>query len=768
MKFFLIIWFLHILQIGEVRAQKELRGMVIDHEGKGIELVNVILLKQPDSIFLQGTITDKDGRFLFRDIREKELLIKLSCIGYQESVLPWSENETHLFVLKALSVKLDEVSVIAERQLVRAIDGKLSFDVTSLIKNRPVANAFDVLGEIPGIEKSGDNLSLIGARSTTVILNGRKTSLTYEQIRDILKASPPESVKNIEVLYAPSPQYGVQGAAINVVMDRKREKKRIGKGEVVFAGKQAYYFSPSAGGIFYLTNENSSFDFSYFFRYDLDNSTEEVEAMHQLWNESYPVSLNNRSKNRYRVHSFRMGYDYDLKNKDMIRIAYNGKYVSPDIFRKGFAGVEEITKINTRKNSSGPSWMQNISADYHHKQWNMGIDYTYYGDKTDQFLFNSGERNEKVTSFACQTIHRGMIYVNHSNTWTEKITLSYGINGNLSFSRDKMKTDRNEERDHAFSQKQSEYSLNVFMGWRQTLGKKISFNASLTYQYYKAAVDVKETLWEKNTFFPNFSLVYKINAGKILQVSFTSEQNYPSYWQITPNVSYLNAYMVAEGNPGLQPSITYSGRLIFLLSNKYVFQLFGNRSKNHIQQLLYQDKEKLQATYRLINLDRHDTFGGLVVIPFKMGEIWSSKLILSGFFINDKGQLEDIDFDIRKWYGRVTFSNNIPLNSSGNLHMQLSGFYATPAIQGIYRIDPLYDLSVGVVWNVNKGLRLTVNGEDLLNGKKLHTSTRIETQNYRQTLYQDTRQVTVSLRYTFGGYKEKKIKKVDTSRFGTD
>ena len=361
-----------------------------------------------------------------------------------------------------------------------------------------------------------------------------------------------------------------------------------------------------------------------------------------------------------------------------------------------------------------------------------------------------------------------MIYVNQSNRSTKKNTMSNGINGNLSFSRDKMKTYRNEERDHAFSQKQSEYSLNVFMGWRQTLGKKISFNASLTYQYYKAAVDVKETLWEKNTFFPNFSLVYKINAGKILQVSFTSEQNYPSYWQITPNVSYLNAYMVAEGNPGLQPSITYSGRLIFLLSNKYVFQLFGNRSKNHIQQLLYQDKEKLQATYRLINLDRHDTFGGLVVIPFKMGEIWSSKLILSGFFINDKGQLEDIDFDIRKWYGRVTFSNNIPLNSSGNLHMQLSGFYATPAIQGIYRIDPLYDLSVGVVWNVNKGLRLTVNGEDLLNGKKLHTSTRIETQNYRQTLYQDTRQVAVSLRYTFGGYKEKKIKKVDTSRFGTD
>ena len=34
-------------------------------------------------------------------------------------------------------------------------------------------------------------------------------------------------------------------------------------------------------------------------------------------------------------------------------------------------------------------------------------------------------------------------------------------------------------------------------------------------------------------------------------------------------------------------------------------------------------------------------------------------------------------------------------------------------------------------------------------------------------LFQDIRSVSLTLRYSFGGYKEKKVKSVDTSRFGT-
>lgn len=764
----IILLLLNIMTIAQPQSSHKITGIVIDTEGQGIELVNVILLGKSDSVFIKGTTTDKEGKFLFENITEKNIRIKFSCIGYEEKVYPLSSNEANIFVLKASSTELEEVSIVAERPIVKVDDGKLSFDIPSLIKNKPVNNAFDILREVPGVEKSGDNISLIGARSTTIILNGRKTSLTYAQISDLLKSLSPESIKNIEVLYSPAPQYGVQGAAINIVINKKREEERIKKGEITFTGKQAYYFSPSTGGTFSLIGKNSSFDVSYFFRYDVDKSEEKIDVVHQLLEKSYPILLNNDSKNIYRIHNFRMGYDYDFKNKDEIRISYNGNYTDPAISRTGLTEIAETTEIDTRKNSSGPSLMQNLSVNYDHKKFNIGVDYTYYRDKTDQFLINSGSLNENIASIARQTIHRGIININNSNKLSNSGTLSYGINGTISFSDDEMETSVDKEIDNEFFQQQSEYFLDIFMGWRQSFGKKFSLNTSLTYQYYKALIDSKDILWEKNNLFPNFSFIYKINKSKILQLTFASQQNYPSYWQITPNLSYLNAYMTASGNPTLKPSVTYSGRIIFILKNKYVFQLFGNRSKDHIQQLLYQRNDKLQAVYKLINLDKHDTFGGLVVFPFKVHDMWSTRLILSGFFINDKGQLEDIKFDEQKWYGRIMLSNNISLNSSKSLNLQLSGFYSTKAIQGIYKIDPLYDLSFGLLWNINKKLRLTINGEDLLNGKKLHTSTKINTQNYKQVLFQDTRNVSVSLRYTFGGYEEKKVKKVDVSRFGTD
>lgn len=69
---------------------------------------------------------------------------------------------------------LDEVIVKAETPQVRVIDGRLSFPVQTLVKNKPVTNAFDLLGEVPGLDKSGDRISIIGAPSTSIIINGKK------------------------------------------------------------------------------------------------------------------------------------------------------------------------------------------------------------------------------------------------------------------------------------------------------------------------------------------------------------------------------------------------------------------------------------------------------------------------------------------------------------------------------------------------------------------------------------------------------------------
>ena len=64
----------------------------------------------------------------------------------------WGQNATekkHIFVNDSITVDLPEVFVKAERPLVKVSEGKLQYDIPNLVKDKPVDNAFDVIGELP-------------------------------------------------------------------------------------------------------------------------------------------------------------------------------------------------------------------------------------------------------------------------------------------------------------------------------------------------------------------------------------------------------------------------------------------------------------------------------------------------------------------------------------------------------------------------------------------------------------------------------------------
>ena len=182
----------------------------------------------------------------------------------------------------------------------------------------------------------------------------------------------------------------------------------------------------------------------------------------------------------------------------------------------------------------------------------------------------------------------------------------------------------------------------------------------------------------------------------------------------------------------------------------------------------YQCPDRLQSVFHTINLDVHNMFGLMAVVPFRAGEVLSSRLTLMGFAIHDKGTLVDVSFDRKKLFGRAMLTNTIFLTHNKNLSLDISGDYSSPAIQGIYDIDPLYGIDAALVWTLpQQKLRFTLKGTDLLNSQKPLTHIDEQGQKSRMELFMDMRAVSLTVRYSFGGFKEKKVKAVDTSRFGT-
>lgn len=693
----------------------------------------------------------------------------------------WGQNATekkHILVNDSITVDLPEVFVKAERPLVKVSEGKLQYDIPNLVKDKPVDNAFDVIGELPGIQKEGDKVSIIGTPSTSILINGRKSSMTAEQLAGLLKSTSSSKVKQIDVMYSTPPRFGVKGASINVVIENDKSLKDVLKGEISLTGKQGYFFSPSGQANLSYIGKNYSADISYSAAYNHRRQEEEMTARPTVNDRPYDIRQDDWYNNVSLSHNIRGAFDFDLKNKDRLSLSYTGRFYDPDkVSRRGaLTEFVDIQQVETELELSGASNLHNARMDYiGHKGFSAGMDYTFYKNDDKQHLVNDFEKEEEqtISTLSSQQVQRANLYMNDSRKLKKEWMLDYGLDASFSDTRNESGQSINGGKapEGTFRLKQKDYSMGAFAGFTKQFGKKVSLNASLSLQYYKASVDSagkKKTLWNRVSLFPQLNFTYKVAPSGMLMFSFSSDKTYPSYWMTTPNTYYMNVYSSIIGNPDLKPQLSYSMQLNYILKSKYVFGLFTNIQPDKIQQMTYQRHDELRAVFQTVNMDIYNMYGAVAVIPFRPFDFMSSRLTLMGCAIHNKGMLYDVSFDRKKLFGRAELNNTFYLTKNRNLSLELRGYCISPVIQGLYDVDLIYNVSAGLTWTfAKKKMRLTVRGNDLFEGGNPVTHVDEQGQKSRMKLWQDSRNVTLTLRYSFGGYKEKKAKEVDTSRLGT-
>lgn len=693
----------------------------------------------------------------------------------------WGQNATekkHILVNDSITVDLPEVFVKAERPLVKVSEGKLQYDIPNLVKDKPVDNAFDVIGELPGIQKEGDKVSIIGTPSTSILINGRKSSMTAEQLAGLLKSTSSSKVKQIDVMYSTPPRFGVKGASINVVIENDKSLKDVLKGEISLTGKQGYFFSPSGQANLSYIGKNYSADISYSAAYNHSRQEEEMTARPTVNDRPYDIRQDDWYDNVSLSHNIRGAFDFDLKNKDRLSLSYTGRFYDPDkVSRRGaLTEFVDIQRVETELELSGASNLHNARMDYiGHKGFSAGMDYTFYKNDDKQHLVNDFEKEEEqtISTLSSQQVQRANLYMNDSRKLKKEWMLNYGLDASFSDTRNESGQSINggQTPEGTFRLKQKDYSMGAFAGFTKQFGKKVSLNASLSLQYYKASVDSagkKKTLWNRVSLFPQLNFTYKVAPSGMLMFSFSSDKTYPSYWMTTPNTYYMNVYSSIIGNPDLKPQLSYSMQLNYILKSKYVFGLFTNIQPDKIQQMTYQHHDELRSVFQTVNMDIYNMYGAVAVIPFRPFDFMSSRLTLMGCAIHNKGTLYDVSFDRKKLFGRAELNNTFYLTKDRNLSLELRGYCISPVIQGLYDVDLIYNVSAGLTWTfAKKKMRLTVRGNDLFEGGNPVTHIDEQGQKSRMKLWQDSRNVTLTLRYSFGGYKEKKSKEVDTSRFGT-
>jgi hypothetical protein len=738
-------------------------GKIVDDKNEPVDFATLVL-QTPDSVFVLSAYSDSLGAFRFKSELPAFRLI-IQHLLYESYDHTYSNPDVGTIQLKSKENFLNEIVIKGERPLVTVVDGKMTYNISRLVENKVVGNAYESLLQLPGVREQSDNLVLAGANSLTVIINGKPTGMSTEQLTQLLKTMPVSMLEKAEVLYSAPPQYHVRGAAINLILQNHTSEKPRLTGQVNSAYEQKYYANYSAGTNLSYRTARFSTDFLYAVNQSHVKTGEDQYSHHLFENQVYNIDQFDRGENRRLTHNLRLATDYRLNDENKISLAYTTQ-ISPH-FKNTINSTGTYSHSVNEKIETAPLEMHNVDLNYTSGfGLNAGADYTYYQNHNQQnFMEKKPEKERTFLSYSNQDINRLNTYIDQSHTLSTWV-LNYGAKYAHA-------SEKSLQTYHFLSGQDStafntdsrleENTYDLYAGFQKSFSPQFSLSASLTGEYYQFE-DFHE--W---TIFPSLEASYVFSPVHIVQLSVSSDKAYPSYWEMNGSIGYANGYGEIHGNPQLKPFKDYTAQLSYILKNKYMLTLYTTYEDNYFVQLPYQSPERLAMIYKVTNFDYKQSAGVNLITPFTIGSILNSRLTLNGFYARSKSShFFDTSFDNKRWTAYSRLDNTVNISSKPDIKAELSAVYLTPSIQGPMDLSAVWSMDTGIKWTfADKKAELRLKGTDLFNSMLPDVTMLYANQNLQMNMHPDLRIISLSFTYKFGGESEnKKRKEVDTSRFG--
>lgn len=773
-----------LMSLGEIMAQG-ISGKVMDGKEQPIDGVAVIL-QTLDSVYVDAVVTDTLGDFRLNHPLDQSYRLIFQHILYNMVEKEITTANVGTVVLEEKDYQLAEITVKGERPQVKLEGGKLTYDVPQLMKDKTATNAFEIIKDLPGLIERNDNLELVGASRLNIILNGQLTTMSADQLIQLLKTMPASRVEKAEVMYNAPAKYNVKGALLNVVLSKNESETPSWQGETGVDYTQYRHAGGDAHVNLLYTNKGFSLDFLLNGNKRRDVMGEDMLARHTLNSGMTEISQHNRALVHVNRGTVRLGMDYTFANEDKLSLAYylKGDKVLSD--RDAFTSYLDLSKPENKSESTslvrddGHSAIHNIRLQYDgHAGISAGADFTrYHSPSVLDYQDTNGSRTDMINNTR-QDVSRWSVFLNKTHSFASGWGLNYGVHGGYASSKNYSEYLYEQGAGYEMDEEaledntQKEYIADIFAEVSKSFGERFSATVGLKGEYFKSDYTSSRenmNLWNEGALFPTVSLSYTFSPRHILQFDISSDKTYPGYWQVSPQVTPLNSYSEVAGNPLLKPYRTYEGQMVYIFRQKYMLVAFCEYTPDYFAQLPYQSDTELKTVFRFENMDYSLETGLAVIIPFNVGRFWNSRITLRGWRMQEKNDnFHGISYNREAYLGLAHMSNTFNLCDKPNLKMTIDGQYVTPgAIQGIYDLGSMYEISAGLKWTfLNDRASLTLKGDDIF-ASSIPRTIKINQGNQwsRMRKLNDERCLKLSFAWKFGGYKEKEHDSIDTSRFG--
>ncbi len=664
--------------------------------------------------------------------------------------------------MENLMHNLPEVMVKGSRPIVKAERGMLTYNMPLLMKQLPADNAYEALTRIPAVSDVDGSIKFSG-NEVALIINGQATTLTQEQLADRLKAMPAAQLAKVEVMLAAPARYHVRGMAINIITKDYAGMNRL-SGQII-GGLQQNKYAEGFGNI-YLSMQRGKFGLDAQYQFIDGNSYGENSHManHHLADKRVNYNDETTQKSFGIIHDYRLGMNYAFSKNHRLDIAYTGKWdkTCSNSFTTG-------TSVSGRHYDSH-EYLHNVDVNY---QLPFGLNvsgsYTNYRTPQQQALDgtvfaeeNAIERN--LTSGSEQTISKWMFTADQTHSLAHGWGLSYGVKGQFTSNKSYQTTldkEGNILHDATSNVDINERIWDIYAGFSKQVNKAVSLEASVTAEQYHSPV------WNEWRIYPSLNALWNINDNHVLNLSFSSNTEFPSYWSTMSSVHYSSTYTEIHGNPNLKPYSCYDVNLMWQIKRRYTLTAFASLKPDYSVQLPYQTTDRVAVIMKETNFDYSNNFGLKASVVFSAGKWLYGNVFAAGIYKHDKSShFFDLPFDRKKLSAILGGTASVKLCRTQDLRLILNPFFQSKTIQGVYDISPMFIMNAKLQWTSRDGKwELRINGSNIFNNRADTRSVQ-GNQDYRMKIANNWTKVTFAVIYKFGGYKEKNVKAVDTSRMG--
>ena len=738
------------------KTESRYKGTIIDETGQPVAYANVYLLHPSDSSLISGGVSNEAGLFVI-PCETTPILARISFVGYKTLYKQCNSTELGTIRMQPETMTIKGVVVTGERPKVQLQDNSLVMNVEGTVMER-MGTAEDVLSRVPTISKKGEAFEILGKGVPLIYLNNRKLT-DLQELRNIQS----DNIKNVEVIQNPGARYDATVNAVIII----RTKRAAGEGLGVeltswsrkdrgYANNERINLTYRGGGLELFANlfgaYNNKWNRSEF---------EQTVFADTLW------VITNRKEGHARNPFLegRFGFNYQLNDRNSFGGFYQNTYdyvktwrEDDDNLQADGSPYDHLQNCSVKRAKGTPKHQVNIY--YTGKIGKLSIDFN--ADYTYRDQRNRNQQQELSDEYDDRDVNTYAL--TRSRLMAEKLFVTHPLGkGQVEVGEEYTNTRWNSSFENTegyianSNNEQHEQAIAPFLELRQQIGR-FQLAAGLRYEhvtseYFVGGIRRDDQSRTYDDFFPSVSLSTSVKKVQF-SFSYAKRTTRPSYWLLSSDVIYENRLNLQTGNPYLKPIKYHNINTMAMWKWLYL-----NVNFSHCVDPILNTAESLEndSKVNLVTRKNYDhadwitiTLGAQKNIKLAHEVTWTPQYNISlmkpwlkaEFLGKQKSfnqpmlflQLGNIVTLSHDWLVQADFNMHTHGNSGANANFDCT--------------NPIFSFSVSKDF-FKRRLNIKLSGNDLFNGSINRFTLYSNRMMFRKMEDNDSRCVTLSLRYRF-------------------